>query len=237
VGTPLSQETAGFLEQDKGRLPMNKTAVMIFILVFLSGCAGVPIRQALQEDPTVPAGTIEGNRFQGVRYPFHVSVPPSWKMTMEFPDFLERLGYNKPLPTDKEQPELYAYNPETESSIHFDFTPAGPRATFSQEKIMHLTTAATESLIFELDQEHGSGVVKVAVGPTEPVSLKGIQYAAKKRVSYILDGVRREQGWIYGFTEPYQVFILYMILEKEGANDSQVINGIVNAFEVEKKGQ
>jgi hypothetical protein len=35
-------------------------------------------------------------------------------------------------------------------------------------------------------------------------------------VTYIYKGVKREQGWIYGFTEPYQIFILYSIFEKEG---------------------
>jgi hypothetical protein len=47
--------------------------------------------------------------------------------------------------------------------------------------------------------------------------------------------VRREQGWIYGFTEPYQIFILYMILEKEGANDRQELNKILESFEFHPK--
>ena len=36
---------------------------------------------------------------------------------------------------DKEQTELYVYNPETKSNIQFDFTPAGRYSTFNQEKI------------------------------------------------------------------------------------------------------
>jgi hypothetical protein len=87
----------------------------------------------------------------------------------------------------------------------------------------------------ELEKEHGKGSVKMEVSPTERVSLKGVPYAAKKYVTYTLKGVKREQGWIYGFTEPYQIFILYMILEKEGANDRQDMKKILDSFEVVTK--
>jgi hypothetical protein len=43
------------------------------------------------------------------------------------------------------------------------------------------------------------------------------------------------QGWIYGFSEPYQLFILYMILEKDGANDREDLKKILNSFEVIQK--
>ena len=210
---------------------MKKILMMIVLFVFLFGCAGIPVRPALKEDISVPAGKIEGNQFTGIRYSFNVSVPPHWKMTTEFPDFLEELGYDKPFSTDKEQTELYAYNPETKSNINFDFTPAGRYATFNQKKIELLTTMATESMKAELEKEHGKGVVKVEVSPTEPISLKGVPYAAKRYVTYTLKGLKREQGWIYGFTEPYQIFILYMILEKEGANDRQDLKKILDSFE------
>ena len=96
------------------------------IFIFLVGCATTPpVREALKEDLKVPVGKIEGNQFTGIRYPFNISVPSHWKMSMEFPDFLKELGYDKPSPMDKEQTELYVYNPETKSSIQFDFTPAG----------------------------------------------------------------------------------------------------------------
>jgi hypothetical protein len=137
--------------------------------------------------------------------------------------------------TDKEQTEVYAYHSETKSNISFDFTPAGRYATFNQEKIERLTSMATESLKDELDKEHGKGVVKPDVHPTERISLKGVQYAAKKYVTYTVKGVKREQGWIYGFTEPYQIFILYMVLEKEGATDRQDLKKILDSFEVMTK--
>ena len=148
----------------------------------------------------------------------------------KFPDFLETLGYKRPLPMDKEQTEVYAFNPETKTNLQFDVTPAGPNATFNQEKIQLLVTAGADSLKSELVEENGKNVVGLTIGPTEPASLKGVPYAARKHVSYSLGGVSREQGWVYGFAEPYQIFILYMILEKEGANDREEINRIIESF-------
>jgi hypothetical protein len=69
------------------------------------------------------------------------------------------------------------------------------------------------------------------VSPAEPISLKGVQYAAKKYATYTAKGLKREQGWIYGFTEPYQIFIIYSIFEKEGANDRQDLKKILDSFE------
>ena len=215
---------------------IKKSLFMISLfIVLLVGCATTaPVRPALKEDLKIPVGKIEGNQFIGIRYPFNVSAPANWKMTTEFPDFLEELGYDKPAPTDKEQTELYAFHPETKSNIQFDFTPAGRYVTFHQEKIERLVTAATDSLTSEIEQDYGKGV-KVEVGPTEPVSLKGVQFAAKKYATYTVGGVRREQGWIYGFTEPYQIFILYTILEKEGSSDRQDMKKILDSFEVISK--
>jgi len=212
---------------------IKKSLLMIsFFIVLLVGCATTaPVRPALKEDLKIPVGKIEGNQFTGVRYPFNIAVPSHWKMSTEFPDFMEELGYSKPSPTDREQTELYAFHPETKSSIHFDFTPAGQHVTFNQEKIERLVTAATDSLKSEIEEDYGKGV-KVEVGPTEPISLKGVPFAAKKFATYTAKGLKREQGWIYGFTEPYQIFILYVILEKEGTNDRQDIRKILDSFEV-----
>ena len=205
--------------------------MMIIFVVFLFGCAGIPVRPALQEKINISPGKVEGNQFTGIRYSFNVSVPAHWKVTTEFPDFLEQLGYDKPFSTDKEQTEVYAYNPGTKSNINFDFTPAGRYARFNQKKIEILTSMATESMKAELDKEFGKGVVKPDVSPTEPVSLKGVQYAAKKYATYTAKGQKREQGWIYGFTEPYQIFIIYSIFEKEGASDRQDLKKILDSFE------
>jgi hypothetical protein len=208
-----------------------KKILMMILLVFLFGCAGVPVRPALQEDISASPGKIEGNQFTGIRYSFNVSVPPHWKLTTEFPDFLEEMGYDRPFSTDKEQTELYTYNPETKSNIQFDFTPAGRYYRCDQKAIEDLTTSVTKNITSELEKERGKGVANIEVGPTEPFSLKGVQYAAKKYVTYTLKGQKRESGWIYGFTEPYQIFVLYLILEKEGVNDRQDLKKILDSFE------
>ena len=210
---------------------MKKFLMVMIFFVFTSGCAGIPVRPALKEDIHLPPGKIEGDQFTGIRYTFNVSVPPHWKLTTEFPDFLEKQGYDRPFSTDKEQTELYAYNPETESNINFDFTPAGRYYRCNQKRIEWLTTSVTQDLRSDLEKGLGKGIANIEVGPTEPISLKGVQYAAKKYVTYTLKGQRREQGWVYGFTEPYQIFILYMILEKEGASDREDLKKILDSFE------
>jgi len=199
--------------------------VLFLISVFLFGCAGVTIH----DDLNVPPGKIEGNQFTGIRYPFKVEVPQNWEMATEFPDFLKEMGYEEPGPSDKEVTELYIFNPSTRSSIQIDFTPASPRDKFSQEQMEMLTTAATGSFKKELEEEHGKDI-KAEIGPTTPFTLKGVPFAAKKYATYTLRGVAREQGWIYGFAEPYQIFVLYMILEKEGSTDRQELNKILESF-------
>jgi hypothetical protein len=82
----------------------------------------------------------------------------------------------------------------------------------------------------ELEKDYGKDI-KAEIAPTTPFTLRGVPFAAKKYATYTLQGVRREQGWIYGFTEPYQMFILYMILEKEGSNDRQDLTKILDSFE------
>ena len=214
---------------------MKKILMMMIVLVFLFGCAWIPVRPALQEDISAPAGKIEGNQFTGIRYSFNISAPPHWKITTEFPDFLEKLGYERPFSTDKEQTELYAYNPQTNSTITFDFTPTGRYQRFNQKTIELLTNIGTESLKGELDEEFGKGVVKLDIYPTEPFSLKGVQYAAKKYATYTVRGQKREQGWIYGFTEPYQIFIIYSIFERAGTKDREDLKKILDSFEFIKK--
>jgi hypothetical protein len=191
---------------------LNKSVFFILFLisVILAGCAGVTVH----DDLNVPAGKIEGNQFIGIRYPFSVSIPANWKMTTEYPDFLTRLGYMGPGPNDKEVTEIYIFNPSTESSIQIDMTPAYRGARFSQEKIETATTAVTGNLKEELESDYGKDI-KVEIAPTTPFTLRGVPFAAKKYVTYTVQGVKREQGWIYGYAEPYHLFILYMILEKK----------------------
>jgi hypothetical protein len=204
---------------------------VFFIFIFLIGCAGVPVREAVKVDLNVPVGRIEGNQFTGIRFPFIVSALPGWKVTTEIPKFMEELGYEKP---GLEESEVFIFNPFTQSNVQFDLTPAGRYSKFNQASIEWLTTGATGSFKEELQEEHGKDI-QVEIAPTEPISLKGVQFAAKKFATYTIKGVKREQGWIYGFTEPYQIFILYMILEKEGSNDRQDLKKILESFEVISK--
>jgi hypothetical protein len=203
-----------------------------FFIVFLVGCATTaPVRPALKEDLSVPSGKIEGNQFTGIRYPFNVSAPANWKITTEFPDFLEELGYDKPSPADKEQTELYIFNPLTQSSVQIDFSPANPGFVPSQGVMEGLVGIGASSLKEEWEKEG----VRVDTSPTEAVTLKGVQYTAKKYVTYTIKGVKREQGWIYGFTEPYQIFILYVVVGEDAVNDRQDIRKILDSFEVISK--
>ncbi len=212
-------------------MAIRKVFILAFLLSILVGCAGVPVREAAKVDNNLPVGRIEGNQFIGIQYPLNVSAPPGWKVTTENPTFMEELGYDK---AGLEESEVFVYNPSTQSNLQIDLTPAGRYTKFSQESIEWLTTAALGSFKEELEKDYGKDV-KAEVGRTEPVLLKGVQFAAKKFATYTLKGVKREQGWIYGFSEPYQIFILYMILEKEGSNDRKDIEKILNSFEVISK--
>lgn len=213
---------------------MKILTLLLILLSFLVGCTGVPVREAAKVDVNLPVGRIEGNQFTGIRFPFKISVPPHWKMTTEFPDFLEKMGYGRPGENEKEPTELYLFNPETQSSLQVDFTPADQYVTFSQVKIEAMTGLGAGCLIDDLEEAYGKDI-KVEIGPTEPLSLKGVQFAAKKYATYTLEGVKREQGWIYAFKEPYQIFILYMIVGKEGATDRQDIKKILDSFEIISK--
>ena len=69
------------------------------------------------------------------------------------------------------------------------------------------------------------------IGPTKRISLKGVSVAAEKYLSYTVKGVERKQGWVYGFSEPYYLFILYTVLKKEGPDDGEAIKAILDSFE------
>ncbi len=124
--------------------------VILVLLGLLVGCAGVPVREAVKVDLSVPVGKIEGNQFVGFRYPFKVSAPPGWKISTEYQKFMLDLGYEK---EGLEESQVFVYNPATESNLQIDFTSAGRYNTFDQKKIEWLTTAATGSFKEELEKE------------------------------------------------------------------------------------
>jgi len=202
--------------------------ITLLLFVFWAGCAAIPVREVVKVNLSLPVGKIEGNQFTGIRYSFKISAPPNWRIATKYPMFMMELGYEK---EGLEESEVFAYNPDTQSNLQVDFTPAGRYSTFDQKTIEDLTTAATGSLKEELQKDYGKDI-RVEIGPTEPYPLKGVQFAAKKYATYTLKGVKREQGWIFAFAEPYQIFILYVILEKDGTNDRQDIKAILDSFEV-----
>ncbi len=210
---------------------MKKRLGPVFFMVlflFLVGCAGIPVREEVKVDLRIPVGKIEGNQFIGLRYPFNVSAPPGWKVTTEIPPFMEELGYEKP---GLEESEVFIFNPLTRSNVQIDFTPAGRYSKFSQESIEWLTTVATGGLVEELKDDYGKDL-QVTISPTERILLKGVPYAAKKYATYTVKGVTWKRGWIYAFSEPYQIFIFYMIPEKESIPDGRALENILDSFEV-----
>jgi hypothetical protein len=204
--------------------------VVLAIFVGTAGCA-IPVREIVKVDLTAPVGTIEGNQFTGIRYPFRVAAPPGWKISTQYPEFMVDLGYDK---EGLEESQVFIFNPGTQSNLQIELSPAGRYATFDQEKIEWLTTSATGTFKQELEDQYGKEVA-VTIAPTTAYPLKGVSFAAKKYAVYTVKGVKWEQGWIYGFTEPYQIFVLYMAQEKEGTDDVAAIKQILDSFAVTPK--
>ncbi len=206
--------------------------VLFVILLHLGGCAGIPVREEARVDLSLPVGKIEGNTFEGIRFPFRVSFPSSsWKFSTEIPAFMEGLGFKRP---GLEEDQLFIINPATKSNVQIDLTPAGRTARFNEKVIRTITGMGAGSLAEELKMEHGRDF-PVEVNPVTPYSLKGVQYAAHRYVRYKLGETPVIHGWVYGFSEPYQLFIIYMVLEKEGFNDLNDIKKILDSFEMPSK--
>jgi hypothetical protein len=202
-------------------------AAVIFLFVFLIGCAGTPVRDAVKVDMKAPVGKIEGNQFTGIRFPFKVAAPPGWEMVMKYPKFMLDLGYHA---EGLAESEVFLFNPVTQSNVQIDFTPAGRYATFDQKKMERLVDSITGEVEDEV-KEHFGKDVKVNPNPLEAVSLKGVPFAAKRSSTYQVKGETREQGWLYAFAEPYQIFILYLFLDKQGGNDREAFKAILDSFE------
>ena len=203
--------------------------IFLFVVGFIGGCAGIPVRKEVKEDRSLPVGKIEGSAFEGIRFPFKVSLPsPQWKFSVEIPDFMEGFGFKKP---GLEESELFLINPVTQSNIQIDLTPAGRRARFNQRMIQGITATAYNGLVEELKMDHGRDFPIEGSSPA-PYSLKGVQYAAHQFVKYKVGETRTIHGWVYGFTEPYQLFIIYIVLEKEGFDDLKDIMKVLNSFEM-----
>ena len=205
------------------------SSIFLFIFLLIGGCAGIPVREEVRVDLSLPVGKIEGNTFEGIRFPFRVSLhSTSWKFSTEIPDFMEGLGFKRP---GLEESELFIINPVTKSNFQIDLTPAGRTVRFNQKLIQAITATGAGGLVEELKMEHGRDF-PVEVSGVTPYSLKGVQYAAHRFVRYKLGETPVIHGWVYGFSEPYQLFIIYMVLEKKGFNDLDDIRKILDSFEV-----
>jgi len=211
----------------------SQIAIDIFLFFFFfAGCAGIPVRDEVKPDLSVPVGKIEGNQFTGIRYPFKVSAPANWQISTQFPEFMLKLGFDK---EGLEESEVFVFNPETQSNLQIDFSPADRYTRFDQKSIESLTTIAGGSFKSEFEKDYGKKV-PFEISPTEPYSLKGVSYAAKRYTTYKARGLKREHGWIYAFNEPYQIFIIYMAIDREGGvDDRPAIKEILDSFEVFKK--
>jgi len=205
-----------------------RVAMLSFLLLFFLGCAGIPVRDEVKVDMKVPVGKIEGNQFTGLRYPFNVTAPPGWQVSTQYPEFMLKLGFEK---GGLEESEVFVFNPVTQSNIQIDFTPAGRYSRFDQEKIQWLTHAAGGSFEGEFRKDYGKNI-SFEISATEPYPLKGVPFAAKRYTTYTVKGIKREHGWIYAFAEPYQIFIIYVVMDKGEPKDRQDMKAILDSFEV-----
>jgi hypothetical protein len=177
---------------------------------------------------TVPVGRVEGKQFTGIRYPFDISADgTAWEVATQYPKFLLEQGYEEPGLLES---QVFAFNPATRSSLQVSLSPAGLHETFSQKKIEFLVSLATGSMGQELETEYGKDKFAMTHGETSPVQLDGVPYAARNYTRYKAGDVTRENGWIYGFAEPFQIFILYQLENPDDAADRAALEKILASF-------
>jgi len=129
----------------------------------------------------------------------------------------------------KETP-FFLFNPRTQSSIQFDFSPAGRTVRFDQEMIEGLVRMSGGSFVSEVHEEHGKEA-PIQLSKVTPVQLKGVPYAARMSGKLTVKGEERDQGWIYAFAEPFQIFILYLITDKDRVRDQEALEQALSSFE------
>ena len=200
--------------------------LLVFFTLLLSSCA-IPVRQLYKVDDSLPVGSIQGDSFVGKRYPFKVKIPAGWDAATRYPDFLVAQGYG--VEGLKENP-FFLFNPRTQSSIQFDFSPAGRTVRFDQEMIEGLVRISGRSFVSEVHEEHGKEA-PIQLSKATPVQLKGVPYDARMSGKLTVKGEEREQGWIYAFAEPFQIFILYLITDKDRVRDQEALEQALSSFE------
>ncbi|MDH4265859.1 MAG: hypothetical protein OEW45_09505 [Deltaproteobacteria bacterium] len=206
----------------------RRAIFLSFILVFslITSCA-LPVRQAYKVDQSLPLGTIQGDSFVGKRFPFTIRIPPGWQGSTQYPEFLIDQGYGR---ESLMETPFFLFNPQTKSSMQVDFSPGGRTVRFSQEMIESLTRSGAGGLVAELHQEHGKDL-PIQLSKAIPIQLKGVPYAARMSAEFTIKGEWQEQGWIYAFAEPYQIFILYLITGQNRDADKEALKQAFSSFE------
>lgn len=209
------------------RLGMH-LALLLFALAATACAQRPPVREVARLDPSLPVGRIEGNRFTGIRIPLALSTDDTgWEITTTYPSFMLEQGYEK---QGLEESQVFAFNPKTRSNLQISFSPAGPHEVFTQKKIEWLTSVVAGSMASELDAEFGPGKYTATYGKVAPYHLAGVPYAAGDFARYQSGDVKRENGWIYAFAEPFQIFILYQLEDPDLPGDRQDLEKILSSF-------
>jgi len=211
---------------------LTKRLVLLVLLVAalqVTACATRrPVRQPVTLDMSAPVGRIEGKQFTGVRYPFDISAEgTSWQIDTHYPKFLLEQGYEE---EGLLQSQVFVFDPGTRSSLQVSLSPAGVYDTFSQKKMEFLVSIATGSMEPELEAEFGKGNFTMTNGQTHPAHLEGVPYAAGNETRYQAKGVSRENGWIYGFAEPFQIFVLYQLENPEDEAQRAALDRVLSSF-------
>ena len=209
-------------------IPRRRAIFFPLILVFfLSTSCALPVRQAYKIDQSLPIGTIRGDSFVGERFPFTIKIPPGWQGSTQYPKFLVEQGYG--VEGLKETP-FFLFNPRTKSSAQVDFSPASRTARFNQDMIESLTRSVAGGLVAELRQEQGKDLT-IQLSKVMPIKLKGVPYAARMSAEFTVKGEWQEQGWVYAFAEPFQIFILYLITGENRTADKATLEQALSSFE------
>ncbi len=207
-------------------LPLRKIVTLLSLLILTAACA-TPIRPPFKVNKSLPIGNIQGDSFVGERYPFKIKIPEGWQATTKYPEFLVEQGYG--LEGLKATP-FFLFNPLTQASLQIDFSPAKKTARFDQGIIEAITKMAGGSLMSDLEEEYGKNF-RVQFSQVAPVQLKGVPYAARMSAQYTVKGQTQEQGWIYAFAEPYQLFIFYLAHGMTREKDKNTIEKALSTFE------
>lgn len=214
------------IDSSKRTLTPRKIGILFFIIILSTACA-TPVRPAFKVNESLSIGSIQGDFFVGERFPFKIKIPTGWQASTKYPEFLVEQGYGL---EGLNSTPFFLFNPLTQSSLQIDFSPAKRTARFDQGIIEALTKMAGGSLMSDLEEEYGKNF-SVQFSQVLPLQLKGVPYAARMSARYKVKEQPREQGWIYAFVEPYQIFIFYLVTEGNREADKNAIEQALSSFE------